>query len=190
MTPLIARRAALALLVAAPAVAQDEPALLATMRALAAVRTSRARFEESKRIANLEGSLDSAGILVWQAPDRLERRTTEPFEEVLTIEGDRAIYARPAQGVRREFSLSAAPELRPLAEGLRAILAGDLPALRTHFDVAFSGAPESWSLRLTPRALGVRAAVQRVTVSGEGPAIRLVETTGNESTTLRATPLP
>ena len=203
--PRPARRALAALLAAAwvpaarPAVAQvgqgegqgtAGDALDATMRALAAIRRSRARFEESKEVAGLGGTLNSVGTLSWDAPDRLERRTTEPFEEILTIAGDRLTYARPAQNVRREFALDAAPELRPFAEGLRAVLAGDLPTLRRYFDVSFDGAPAAWTLRLVPRSLVVRAAVQRITVTGAGAAIRLVETAGNESTTLRVTPLP
>lgn len=186
----VARRAFVALLAAVPSSARAENALEATMRALAAVRTSRARFEEAKEVAQIGGVLNSVGTLSWQAPDRLERRTTEPFEEILTVEGDRLTYARPARNVRREFALDAAPELRPFAEGMRAVLAGDLPTLRRYFDVSFDGTPGAWTLRLVPRSLAVRAAVQRITFTGEGAAIRLVETAGNESTTLRVTPLP
>ena len=95
-----------------------------------------------------------------------------------------------APRLRREFALDSAPELRPLAEGLRAVLAGDLPALRRHFELTFEGTPAAWTLRLVPRAFAARAAVQRVTFSGEGATIRRVETIGNESTTMVVTPLP
>ncbi|WP_376098247.1 LolA-related protein [Roseomonas sp. CCTCC AB2023176] len=184
------RRVLLWLGAAAPIAARAQDALDAVMRALASVRVSRARFEEAKEIAGLGGTLASAGVLSWQAPDLIERHTTEPFEEILTIRGERLTYQRPGQNIRREFALSTAPELRPLAEGLRAVLAGDLPALQRDFEVEFSGNPAAWTLRLAPRAFAARAAVQRVTFSGEGGTIRRVETVGNESTTMVVTPLP
>ena len=162
----------------------------AVMRGLAGVREVRGRFEETKEVPGVEGVMASRGVLTWRAPDRLERRTLEPSEEVLVIEGERLTYLRPGQGVRREFSLGSAPELRPLVDGLRAVLAGDRATLERFFEVTFSGSVEAWSLRLVPRSLAARGAVQRVTVSGAGASVRLVETQGNEATTLRVTPLP
>ncbi|WP_426955910.1 LolA family protein [Muricoccus radiodurans] len=183
-----ARRAVLALLVlpAFPARAQD--ALQQVMRAFAAIRTREARFEEVKEIAGLTTSLPSSGTLRWTAPDRFEKHTTAPNEERLVVEGDRLTYQRGT--IRRELSLDQSPELRPLVESIRATLAGDLATLQRHYEVAFEGTPEAWTLRLTPRLARVRAAVQRVTLSGSGGAVRRVETVGNESSVMQVTPGP
>lgn len=182
------RRALLALLTLPSLPARAEDALDRVMRALAAVRTSEAAFEETKEIPGLESPLPSSGVLRWAAPDRLERHTTAPNEERLVIEGDRLTYQRG--GVRRDLSLDQSPELRPLVESIRSTLAGDLATLRRHYEVAFEGTPDAWTLRLTPRLPRVRAAVRRVTLTGRGAAVLTVATEGNETTLMRITPRP
>jgi len=178
-------------LLATPALAQPDATLEGVMAALAARRESRAEFTESKEFPELSTPLPSTGTLSWTAPDRLEKRTTYPMEETLRVEGDRLLFSRPAQGIRREMSLDESPELRPLVESIRATLAGDLPTLRRHYEVAFRPGSEGWVMRLVPRSLRVRAALQSVEVSGRGAEILAVVTRGNEGETRMAiTPRP
>ena len=170
--------AALILATAIPATAhagQREP-VEALMRGFAAIRASRATFTEERELPELDRPLLSSGTLSWQAPDRLEKHTTAPIEEVLRIEGDTLTLERPQQGVRQMLSLDRSPEVRPLVEAIRATLAGDLAALRRHYAVAFSGDPAGrWTLVLTPLSTRVLAAVQRVTLTGQGTAILGIE---------------
>jgi predicted LPLAT superfamily acyltransferase len=186
----ISRRALLAAL-AIPAAARAEAGgLEEVMRRLAAVRSSEAVFEEVKEIAELATLLPSSGTLRWIAPDRLEKHVTDPFEERLIVEGDRLTYLRPGQGVRQEFNLDQAPEMRALVEAIRSTLAGDLPTLRRHYEVGFEGTPETWTINLKPLSHRVRAVVQRLVVSGRGASIRRFETIGNNSSVMQITPRP
>jgi hypothetical protein len=156
--------------------ARAETALEALMRRFAAVRTSRATFTEEKAIPELELPLPSRGTLSWQAPDRLEKHTTTPIEEILRVEGDRLTLERPQQDVRQTLSLDRSPEIRPLVEAIRATLAGDLATLRRHYAVAFEGDPaDAWRMVLTPLSPRVLAAVQHITLAGRGAAILSVE---------------
>lgn len=191
------RRTALLLLPAAllprPAArAQDTAGPEALMRAMAAVRQREDHFSEDKVIPELDLPLPSTGTLRWQAPDRLEKHTTAPIEERLRVGGGRMLYERPDRGIAREFGLDEQPELRALVESVRATLAGDLPALRRHYEVAFEGAAEgAWRLVLTPLSARVRAAVQRILVAGRGPQILSVETEGGGGVTrMRIAPGP
>jgi len=193
----VGRRAALLLPAATlspgPARAQDAAAgLEALMRAMAAVRQREDRFAEDKVIPELDLPLPSTGVLRWQAPDRLEKHTTSPIEERLRVQGGRMLYERPDRGIAREFGLDEQPELRALVESVRATLAGDLVALRRHYDAAFDGSPEgAWRLVLTPLSARVRAAVQRIGVAGRGPQLVSVETEGGGGVTrMRITPGP
>lgn len=161
------------------------------MAALASARESRARFVEEKEVPELETPLHATGLLAWRAPDRLEKRTIEPAEELFLVEGDRVTLDRPGRGVRETISLDAAPEIRPLVEALRGTLAGDAARLALHHEVSFGGTPASWRIVLVPRSLRVRGAVQRIVLEGEGAFLRVVETQGNDGRTrLMATPLP
>jgi hypothetical protein len=182
-----ARRALLLLPLAGPAVAQD--GLAEVMRGLAAVRERRSRFTEEKVIPELDVGLPNEGTLLWVAPDRLEKHTTWPIDEFLAVQSGQLRYERRDRGVRRDFALGEQPEMAALVEAIRATLAGDLPALRRHYDVAFSGGPGgpggpgAWTLLLTPQSLRLRGAVQRITITGEGAELRGVDTEGNGGTT-------
>lgn len=184
------RRAVLIAMALLPGSARAQDAMAQVMAALAAVRESRARFVEEKELPELDRPLTSRGTLAWRAPDRLEKHTTEPFEERLLVEGDRLLLERPDRGQRQELALDTAPEIRPLVEAIRATLAGDAAMLRMHFRVDFSGDAARWRLVLTPLSMRVLAAVQRITIEGEAAFVLVVETQGREGRSrMSATPL-
>jgi outer membrane lipoprotein-sorting protein len=184
------RRRAL-LLAALPLGAQAPDPLAAVMAALRAVRESRASFVEERELPELERPLVSRGTLLWRAPDRLEKRTTDPAPEIFVVEGDRVTLERPGRGLRETLQLDAAPEIRPLVEALRATLAGDLATLRQHHAVSFSGDPARWRILLVPRSLRLRGAVQRIALEGQDGFLAVVETQGHDGRTrLVATPAP
>ncbi|SDC94117.1 LolA-related protein [Belnapia rosea] len=172
------------LALAAPARAED-PALVRLMQGFAAQPRSEARFTEEKAIPELDLPLPSEGMLRWQAPDRLEKHTTSPIEEVLRVEGGRLLYERPDRGIRREFSLEDQPEMRALVEAVRGTLAGNLASLQRHYEIGFT--PEDsagpWRMVLTPLSVRLRAAVQRILVSGRGAQVRSIDTEGGGGVT-------
>jgi hypothetical protein len=186
---MLGRRAILLLPLAGPALAQD--ALGEVMHGLAAVRERRSRFTEEKVIPELDIGLPNEGTLLWVAPDRLEKHTTWPIDEVLAVQAGQLRYERRDRGVQRDFALAEQPEMAALVEAIRATLAGDLPALRRHYEVAFSGTPSDWTLVLTPGSLRLRGAVQRITITGEAAELRGVDTEGGGGITrMRITPNP
>ena len=138
-------------------------ALLA--RNLAAVPERRARFTEERRFAVLETPLHSHGSLLWRRPDLLEKRTEAPELEVLRITGSR-VEVIAAGRTPVAIDLASQPQLRILAEALRAPLAGDLAALESLFEVTLSGGPASWRLRLVPRSRRSREAVALLDIEG------------------------
>ncbi len=161
-----------------PVIAHAQDAMAPVMAALAAVRESRATFVEEKDLPELERPLASRGMLIWQAPQRLEKRTIEPFEERLLVDGDRLLLETRDQ--HQELSLDTAPEIRPLVEAIRATLAGDAATLRRYYDIAFSGDLTRWRLVLTPLSTRVLAAVQRIAIEGEGGTVLVVERQGRD----------
>lgn len=181
------RRAALAFLglLVAPPPGRAQPAPVeALMRLMRAVPERRDAFTEERAIPELDLPLPSTGVLLWRAPDRLEKHTTSPIDERLRVEGNRLFYERADRGIRRDFGLDDQPEMRALVEAIRATLAGDLAALSRHYDVAFDGAPDAaWRLTLTPTSARVRATLQRILLSGRGAQISAVDTEGGGGVT-------
>lgn len=162
-----------ALLVAPLLAATDEDELPALMSALAARRHGQADFVEQHFLAVLKRPVESFGVLTYDAPRHLEKRTIEPRPETLMIDGDDLTVER--KGRTHVLNMSAYPALRPFIEGLRATLAGDLPALERDFDVAFGGTLQRWTLSLSPRDANVAKTVSRVRIEGAGDSLRKVE---------------
>ena len=196
MTHLIARRHVLALLSLGSLAsswraraADDELARL--FSELGARRERQARFTERKFSALLKTPVESSGTLVFRAPDHLEKRTVEPQRETVRIEGSVVTYESAAArggAQKRTFALSDAPVLAALIESLRATLAGDLAALRRHYDVSWSAQQTprvqngGWQLTLVPRERALLDAVSKVVLRGAGSevaALEIVEANGD-----------
>jgi outer membrane lipoprotein carrier protein LolA len=176
-----ARRALSALgawlvVLAAPlaAAASGEPdPLAALMRELAARRHGHVSFTEVQYLAVLDRPLESSGELLYQAPDRLEKRTLTPRPETLVL-AHGVLSATRGQRTRT-VALAAYPQLAPLLESLRATLAGDRAALERVFSVRLEADTPRWTLHLTPRDPAAARLVREVLISGEQAQLRTVE---------------
>ncbi len=170
----IARAAAVVLLASAPAAAQEEPWDFARlMGELAQVQTSRARYSEVKRVAMLQKPLRLSGTLFYERPARIERHQTQPFDEVIRVDGDRLSVER--EGKTRRISLQNAPLGAALVESLRATLAGDGIELERLYAVRVEGTRQRWTLALTPREVEIAGVVKTIAIAGSGSRIARME---------------
>jgi hypothetical protein len=169
--------------VAAPAGAASPPAgsaaagntgsLDSLLQLFAARRVSHVTFTEVHDLGMLDRPLHSSGELLYEAPDRLEKRTLKPQPEVLLFEHGVLTAQRGTH--RRVLALRAYPQVAPFVESLRAVLAGDRPALERYFTLHFSGGLASWTLELEPADATVARAVRYIRLTGERAAIRTLE---------------
>lgn len=153
------------------------------MRALAAVKSSQARFVERKHVAILSAPLESSGRLMYQAPDRLEKHTVSPVRESLVLEGDE-LTVEGKDRKRRTLRLQEQPMVRAFVEGVRSTLAGDLATLNRHYAIQLAGSERQWRLTLKPGDRQVQEIVSQIQISGSGDAITRIEffeTTGDRS---------
>ena len=130
-------------------------------------------FTEVQELAILDQPLHSSGELLYDAPDRLEKRTLEPHREDLVLEHGMLSVERDHH--RRSVSLRDFPQAVPFVESLRATLAGDRAALARYFTVQFSGTLGSWRLELTPTDAVLKRSVQHILITGETDRIRTVQ---------------
>jgi len=143
------------------------------LQLLAQRRHGHATFTEVHEVAMLERPLQSSGELLYEAPDRLEKRTLKPKPEDLLLEHGVLTVQRGHR--HRVLSLRDYPQIVPFVESIRATLAGDRAALERYFTVQFSGSLADWTLELRPKDATVARAVQNVRIHGERDAIRTVE---------------
>ena len=162
------------------------------MRLLAARRHGQVDFVEQHFLAVLKRPVESFGVMTYDAPHRLEKRTVEPRPERLVLDGDEITVER--KGHTHVLELAAYPSLLPFIESLRATLAGDLPALERAFNVDFAGNVERWTLTLYPRDSKVSSTVSRVRIDGSRDVlskVEIFEANGDRSLmTLREHPAP
>ena len=143
------------------------------MSALAQRKQGHVTFVEKKFIALLERPVESSGELLYQAPDRLEKRTLKPKPETLVLERGTVSVQRG----RRHYvvDLNQYPQVLPFIESIRATLAGDRAALERVFKVDFSGSFDQWRLGLVPLDEQLRKTVKEIHIEGEKDVIHSVE---------------
>ena len=132
-----------------------------------------ARFVEQTYSRVLKHPSETTGELYFDAPDRLEKRTLTPVTEDLLVEGENVTVSRGAR--RRSFRISDIPPLRPLLEGLRATLAGDLAGLRAHFAVSSAATDSGWLLTLRPLPDELQPLYQRIQIRGRDGRVQSLE---------------
>jgi len=164
----------LLLLAAAPQLAAQALTSAELMRELAKVEASHATFVETKRSALLKEPLVTRGTLAYRRPASIEKHVLQPYNERFAIEGD-VLTLENRRGRKLKTSVSGAPGLAALVEGIRATRAGDLAALEHHYEVRVEGRRERWTLLLRPTADEVARHVASITVSGTGSRIVRVE---------------
>lgn len=180
------------LAVSPPIVRSSSDDLQELMSLLAARRHGQVDFVEQHFLAVLKRPVESFGVMTYDAPHRLEKRTVEPRPERLVLDGDEITVER--KGHTHVLELADYPSLLPFIESLRATMAGDLPALEHAFNVDFAGNLERWTLTLSPRDSKVSSTVSRVRIDGSRDVlskVEIFEANGDRSLmTLRVHPAP
>ncbi|HEY3920318.1 MAG TPA: LolA-related protein [Stellaceae bacterium] len=144
------------------------------MARLGTVKSGSARFTEQRYLHMLKAPLEDSGILVYEAPDKLQKQTLLPRPENMVIEGD--VLTIDAEGKQQTLSLTDYPQLGAFIEGIRATLAGNRTALERIYDTQLHGSLDAWVLRLSPRDPAMQAIVSSISISGSGTRIGQVET--------------
>ncbi len=158
------------------------------MDLFAARKHGRSEYIEQQFSAMLKRPLESRGELIYDAPDRLEKRTIEPRSETLIVDGDQIVVERGRH--RRELSLHDYPPIAPFVASIRATLAGDRAGLERAFRVEFGGSVARWSIALVPLDAALAKSVAQIQIDGARENLLRVEirqTDGDRSLmTLRA----
>jgi hypothetical protein len=136
-------------------------------------RHGEADFSEKKYLSMLKQPLESSGLLIYDAPDHLEQRTTLPRPQSVVL--DHGIVTMHIGQRERVLRLADYPQLAPLIDSIRATLAGDRAGLERVFELDFSGTLERWQLRLAPRDAPLADTLKRIDMQGQRDAVHEVQ---------------
>lgn len=143
------------------------------MSVLAQRKQGTVPYVEEDYLAILDRPVKSSGVLVYEAPDRLEKRTLEPRKESLVLQGDRLTVERGRRTYRAQ--VSAYPQVAALVDAIRDTLAGNEQALEKVFKVTLTGTLEDWRLELVPLDESAAHEVRGVEIEGARDRIGSVE---------------
>jgi hypothetical protein len=154
------------------------------MRALAQRDHAQAQFTETKTMRLLSRPLTLRGTLSYRPPDWLEKRTLDPNEEILLVDGDRLSVEIPVRRIRRSFTLQELPVVWGFVESIRATLRGDRAALERFYRIDLEGEVRHWKMSLRPldqRMAGVIAEIHIRGAGGRVASIEILEMRGDRS---------
>lgn len=140
---------------------------------LAAHRQSEARFTEEKYFSVLDTPLLSQGTLQFHPPDYLEKHTTAPRDELMTIEGNKLTYTR--QGKTYTLNLAEHPEATAYANSIRGLLNGNAALLKQSFKLQLDGDRAHWVLLLLPIDSRIQSFIKSISVRGSGDHLQRIE---------------
>lgn len=132
-------------------------------------------FREQRQSELLAEPLELRGRLLFTPPDRFEKIIESPYRESQLITQGRVWLDREGRRTR-SFSLTRAPELAVLMNGLARLLSGDAAGLEEHFMTSLASVEEGWQLELVPRDDELARAVDHIRLSGSGDALTRIET--------------
>jgi hypothetical protein len=154
--------------------ANDANGQLEKLMALLALRRhGEVAYVEEDYLAILDRPLKSSGVLIYDAPDRLEKKTLTPRKESLVLK-DGQLTVRRGQRTYH-LDLKEYPQVAPYVDAIRATLAGDLGALRKVFTVTFQGSLEHWTLGLVPLDERVARQLRSIRITGAEGSVESVE---------------
>lgn len=151
------------------------------MRLLAQRRHGEVTFVELDHLSVLTRPLRSSGVLIYTAPDHLEKRTLKPHPSDLVL--DHGVLTASRGGRTYHIELSDYPHIAPYIEAVSDTLAGNSAALKRLFKIRFRGDLAHWRLTLRPLK-GRSSRIRRIRIEGTRADIRsvsIVHTNGDYS---------
>jgi len=143
------------------------------MHSLAQRRHGEVSFVEQQFLSLLKRPVESYGELIYDAPNRLEKRTIEPRAETLVVDGETVTVQRGRRS--HTLDLKTYPQLLPFIESIRATLAGDRAALERVFRLEFTGSEVRWILDLRPLDAQLAKSVAEIRIEGSRDELSRVE---------------
>jgi hypothetical protein len=176
-----------ALLAPAGAAPAATPSLDDLLTRAAVAKAGEVPFEEEKFVGPVTAPLVSRGVLRFEPPDTLIKKTETPYPETAIVDKD-SLRIVNADGVETtNIGLWVDPDLQLVFDSLRAVLRGDADMLRSLFETNLAGDANDWTLTLVPTETEpVPSRVERIVVKGGANRLHsfdIHETSGDRSLT-------
>lgn len=143
----------------------------------------RGQFEQQRQLAGFSKPLQSQGRFVVARARGALWLTEKPFASELILTRDTLIQ-KSGGTVSQKLDSSREPALRAINSVLFALLAGDLHALESRFDISGRVDSKGWQLTLLPRDATWKQVMSRIDLTGGAFVTTLDLTDANGDRTL------
>jgi hypothetical protein len=141
------------------------------------------QYREVKKVGFMSKMLESRGVLLYKAPDFLEKKVTHPTQDLYRITGSKLEMKKQGKE-RREVVLTNFPELLALADSMRATFSGNVATLKKYYELELKGNELNWKLLLHPTDIDLKEKVEYIDIQGAKNKIKRIlikEMDGDES---------
>jgi hypothetical protein len=153
--------------------ASSESDLDQLMALLARRKHGEVTYTEKDYLSVLERPLESSGVLIYDAPNHLEKRTLKPKAESVVL--DHGVVTIQRGHRTYHLDLGSYPQVAPYVDAIRATMAGDRAALERVFKVSFEGSLAHWGLGLVPLDRKIARGVRKIRIEGAQDDVQSVE---------------
>ncbi|MBZ0106698.1 MAG: outer membrane lipoprotein carrier protein LolA [Sulfuricella denitrificans] len=147
----------------------------ALMKALAERPAGQVRYSETRHSALLKEPLRMSGTLRYKKPAFLQKHIQTPFEEILTVDGERLSWEKPAAQKKHELALRDYPAIQGFIESMRSTLNGDASTLERFYKLRLDGKEQQWTLVLLPSDIDMAQFIRVIRISGSKARISTIE---------------
>lgn len=145
------------------------------MKMLAERPAGQVRYSETKHSALLKEPLKLTGTLRYRKPAFLEKHVQTPFEEILSVDGERLMWEKPAAQKKHALALRDYPAIRGFIESMRSTLNGDASTLERFYKIRLDGTEQQWTLVLLPSDIDMAQFIRVIRISGSKARISTIE---------------
>lgn len=159
-----------ALTVALPAMALD---LQTVMHNMGKIKERHGKFVETKYMTVLNKPLLSSGEVRYVAPNLFEKKTLEPTQDTMRVDGDGLFLEKGG----RKFStkLSSQPQAAVFVNAIAGLLTGDATLLERSYSYELDGTAKKWTLTMMPKDKKMQEMVRKIIASGDEDQVRSIE---------------
>ncbi|WP_028230791.1 outer membrane lipoprotein carrier protein LolA [Paraburkholderia mimosarum] len=144
----------------------SDAALVSQIASRPAANGVRAHFTQTQTLAAMKAPLVSTGSLLFFRERGVIWQIETPYKKTWIMR-DSGVTVIDAAGQRiQNGSAQGARGAAEIAKMMRAMLAGDLSALYTQFDVTARGTASQWQMRLVPRQPQIAQALRGIEMEG------------------------
>ncbi len=140
---------------------------------LTSVRTLKAKFSQSKKIAVLKRPLISSGELIFDRQAGVSWTLLKPYQSTIIIDNDKLTSIDDA-GKKIVIKAADQPMLYGFTKIFMAIFSGNTDELKNHFEIYYKMENDQWQIGLIPTSSELKKVLNKILMTGKDNKVNAI----------------